>query len=57
MRFVRQKKFKPVTAYAAEHGDEEFFAEAYAMWLTDPNQLEQKAPGLKKYLEDGRHRN
>lgn len=56
MKVVRQKKIAPVTEYAAT-GDAEFYAEAYSMWLTDPKQLEQKAPDLKKYFEAGKHRN
>ncbi|MGZ8476235.1 MAG: hypothetical protein ACXWWQ_08485 [Candidatus Limnocylindria bacterium] len=57
MKVVKAKKIKPVTEYAATHGDEEFFADAYSMWLNDPKQLEQKAPDLKKYFEAGKHRN
>ena len=56
MKFVKQKKIAPITPYAATHGDEEFYADAYSMWLTDPKALEQKAPDLKKYFEAGKHR-
>ena len=57
MKFVKAKKIAPVSDYAATHGDEEFYADAYSMWLTDPKQLEQKSPDLKKYFEAGKHRN
>jgi hypothetical protein len=56
MRVVNQRRIAPVTAYAAT-GDEEFFAEAYSMWLNDPKQLAQKAPDLTRYFDAGRHRN
>jgi Glucose-regulated metallo-peptidase M90 len=56
MRVVNQRRIAPVTAYAAT-GDEEFFAEAYSMWLNDPKQLAQKAPDLTRYFDEGKHRN
>jgi hypothetical protein len=31
--------FTPFTDYARRGGDDEFFAEAYALFITDPNRL------------------
>jgi hypothetical protein len=58
---VRANRIAPITPYARAQWDatprvpEDFFAEAYSMWLNDPKQLERKAPALKTFFEQGEH--
>lgn len=50
-----QHKLAPITPYAAQYPDKpvEFFAEAYALWLTNPTELESKAKPLKEWFDKG----
>jgi hypothetical protein len=48
----------PITPYARRNWPghpEEFFAEAYAMWRTDPATLERLARPLKEFFDAGKH--
>jgi peptidoglycan hydrolase-like protein with peptidoglycan-binding domain len=56
---VNKNKIPPLTAYAKSKwpGEpEEFFAEAYALWLNDPVYLEGTAKPLKDWFDGGGHR-
>jgi hypothetical protein len=51
----------PITPYAQLQWNatprvpDDFFAEAYSMWLNDPKQLEAKASKLKEFFDNGEH--
>lgn len=45
--------FTPFTDYARRGGDEEFFAEAYALFLTDPNRLSAMNQRIFLWFEAG----
>jgi hypothetical protein len=61
LKVVSDNNIKPITPYAKAQWDahprvpEDFFAEAYSMWLNDPKQLEQKAKPLKNWFDAGEH--
>jgi hypothetical protein len=57
--FVTAKHIPPLTAYARDNWPahpEEFFAEAYSLWLSDPDYLASQAPALKDWFDQGKHR-
>ena len=57
--FVTAEKIPPLTAYSRDNWPAdpgEFFAEAYTLWLNDPEYLDSEAPKLKKWFDDGKHR-
>lgn len=57
--FVTAKKIPPLTEYAKANWPskpEEFFAEAYSLWLNDPDYLTANAHGLKDWFDAGEHR-
>ena len=45
--------FTPFTDYARRGGDDEFFAESYALFLTDPNRLSQMNRSIFLWFEAG----
>jgi hypothetical protein len=55
---VNRNGIAPITPYARKnwpgHPDE-FFAEAYAMWLNDPKRLDSLAKPLKDWFDAGEH--
>lgn len=61
LAIVRAKNIAPITPYAKAQWNaspqvpEDFFAEAYSMWLNDPKQLEAKAKPLKEFFDNGEH--
>jgi hypothetical protein len=56
--FVTKNKIPPLTEYARlnwpAHPDE-FFAEAYTLWINDPQYLEANARALKGWFDAGEH--
>jgi len=57
--FVTSKKIEPFTKYARENWPdkpEEFFAEAYSLWLTDPEYLKANAKALYYWFSNGSYR-
>ena len=55
---VKKNKIAPVTQYAKDNWPghpEEFFAEAYSLWLTNPGYLGDNAPALKAWFDAGEH--
>jgi peptidoglycan hydrolase-like protein with peptidoglycan-binding domain len=57
--FVNQNKIPPLTAYARDNWPakpQEFFAEAYSLWLNDPDYLASQAQALKAWFDQGQHR-
>jgi hypothetical protein len=61
LKVVSDNNIQPITPYAKAQWDahprvpEDFFAEAYSMWLNDPKQLATKAPALKAFFDNGEH--
>jgi hypothetical protein len=55
--FVNSKGILPFTKHAQERRDqpEEFYAEAFSFWLSDPTFLAQAAPDLKRWFDAGEH--
>ena len=56
--FVVDKGIKPFTQYAKDYwpaNPEEFYAEAFSFWRTDPKFLGSASPDLKKWFDDGEH--
>jgi hypothetical protein len=53
--FVTANKIKPLTTYAAT-SPAEFFAEAYGLWLNDPDYLGSQLPALKAWFDQGTYR-
>ena len=55
---VNRHRIAPITPYAAKnwpgHPDE-FFAEAYTMWLNEPKRLETLARPIKDWFDAGEH--
>jgi hypothetical protein len=57
--FVGSKKIKPLTKYAQEnwpHKPEEFYAEVYGLWRTDPTFLKSNYPDLFTWFEGGKYK-
>ena len=57
--FVKKEKIPPLTKYAKDNWPkhpEEFFAEAFSLWLNDPEYLKSQAPTLKTWFDTGKHR-
>jgi peptidoglycan hydrolase-like protein with peptidoglycan-binding domain len=57
--FVTGNRIDPLTDYARRNWPahpEEFFAEAYGLWLNDPTYLQANAPQLFNWFEQGQHR-
>jgi hypothetical protein len=57
--FVNANKIPRLTAYAEKNWPsqpKEFFAEAYTLWLNDPDYLNSQAPLLKAWFDAGKHR-
>jgi hypothetical protein len=56
---VNKEKIQPLTEYAREnwpaHPDE-FYAEAYSLFLSDPTYLKGVAPKLFDFFDTGKHR-
>ena len=49
----------PLTQYAADNWPrhpEEFYAEAYSLWLSDRTYLQTNAPTLVTFFDSGGHR-
>jgi hypothetical protein len=61
LKVVRDNHIDPITPYAKAQWNatpsvpEDFWAEAYSMWLNDPKQLAAKAPALKAFFDHGEH--
>jgi hypothetical protein len=56
---AKAKKVEPVTDYAKAswpHNPDEFFAEAYSYWLTDPKFLEENSEPVFQWFKAGHHR-
>jgi len=56
---VNANKIPPLTDYAKKNWPshpEEFFAEAYSLWLNDPDYLAANALPLKNWFDSGGHR-
>ena len=56
--FVGAKRIKRITQYAEDYwpaNPEEFYAEAFSIWRTDPKFLGSASPDLKKWFDDGEH--
>lgn len=56
---VNKHKIPPLTEYAKKNWPghpEEFFAEAYSLWLNDPTYLEANAKPIKDWFDAGEHR-
>lgn len=56
---VNNHSITPITPYAAKNWPahpEEFFAEAYSMWVNDPKRLEGLARPLKEFFDAGEQR-
>ncbi len=57
--FVTKERIPALTKYAKDNWPghpEEFFAEAYSLWLNDPEYLTSQAPTLKTWFDAGNHR-
>jgi hypothetical protein len=55
---VNANKIPPLTQYAKDNwpgNPEEFYAEAYSLWLTNPGYLNDNAPKLKAWFDKGEH--
>jgi hypothetical protein len=55
---VKKNKIQPFTKYAKDNwpgNPEEFFAEAYSLWQTNPGYLNDNAPALKAWFDAGNH--
>jgi hypothetical protein len=56
---VTANRIAPLTAYARTNWPvhpEEFFAEAYSLWLNDRPYLQANAPALVTWFDSGGHR-
>ena len=56
---VNQKKIAPITDYAKKNwpfAPEEFYAEAYTLWINDPEYLSKNAKDLFGFFESGEFR-
>jgi len=59
VEFVNANKIVPFTEYAKEnwpHKPEEFFAEAYSLWRTDPVYLKANAKALFDWFQTGKYK-
>jgi hypothetical protein len=59
VEFVTAKKIQPFTAYARENWPdkpEEFFAEAYSLFLSDPEYLKKNAAALHGWFASGSYK-
>ena len=57
--FVTKESIPRLTKYAEDNWPgkpDEFFAEAYSLWLNDPEYLQSQAPKLKAWFDAGKHR-
>jgi len=57
--FVTAQKINPLTTYAKDNWPahpEEFYAEAYSLWLNDPDYLTSQLPALKTWFDQGNYR-
>ena len=55
---VNANKIQPLTKYAKDNWPgtpDEFFAEAYSLWQTNPTYLNDNAPALKAWFDAGNH--
>ena len=55
---VNANKIQPLTKYAKDNWPgtpDEFFAEAYSLWQTNPAYLNDNAPALKAWFDAGNH--
>jgi hypothetical protein len=53
---VNARRITPITPYARQNWPghpEEFYAEAYTMWVNKPKQLESLAKPLKEFFDAG----
>jgi hypothetical protein len=61
LQVASDNHIQPITPYAKAQWDahprvpDDFFAEAYSMWLNDPKQLAAKAQPLKDFFDNGEH--
>ena len=58
MKFVQSKGIAPITPYAAEnwpHDPGEFYAEAYSMFLTKPNDLKTASKALFDWFKANKY--
>ena len=56
---VTAKKIEPFTSYAKEnwpHKPQEFYAEAYSLWLVDPQFLQDNYPDVYNFFQSGAYR-
>ena len=57
--FVTKNNIQPITDYARDNwpgNPEEFYAEAFSLWLNDPTYLKTNAPKLFDWFDTGQHR-
>lgn len=57
--FVTKNKIAPITRYAADnwpHDPDEFYAEAFSLWRTDPTFLKTNVKKLYDWFQAGKHR-
>jgi hypothetical protein len=57
--FVAEKKIPPITKYAAKHWPsepEEFYAEAYSLYRTNPDGLKEKSTELFNWFKGGNYK-
>lgn len=57
--FVTEKKIDPITKYAADHWPsepEEFYAEAYSLYRTNPDALKEKSAELFNWFKGGNYK-
>jgi hypothetical protein len=58
VEFVNSEKIPPLTKYAQDNwpdNPEEFYAEAYSLFLSDPGYLKTNAPTLHDWFKKGKH--
>lgn len=46
----------PISPYSATYGIEEFYAEAYSLWLVDPEFVRHNYPAIYDFFHSGKHR-
>ncbi|MFH1807309.1 MAG: hypothetical protein ABIJ09_01090 [Pseudomonadota bacterium] len=56
-KYVKDNKILPFTDYAAKEGAQEFYAEAYSLYRTDPQWMKANSPKLFEYFEKNKHVN
>ena len=49
--FVKKKGIKPITSYAGEKPESEFFPEAFQLFQTDPEWMQTNLPDLFAWFE------